>query len=181
MKRWIWEPRLFYYKWIFHCWRHLSDLRCRLLFFLNPRVSWTTLYSFEFIWKYFASIIPYTQQTRDVDLMLVWCWPANTRRWTNVGLMVAHRLRRWATIKPTSGQRLVLAGILRFQISWTLRYFLKLGWKLKNSSTLAQCWFIEWRLIFAELALDKCAVFQAITRRQREVDILCRWQGVRLP
>ena len=36
--------------------------------------------------------------------------PANTRRWTNVGLMLAHRLRRWANIKPTLIQRLVFAG-----------------------------------------------------------------------
>ena len=28
----------------------------------------------------------------------------------NVGLMLVHRLRRWANIKPTLGQRLVFAG-----------------------------------------------------------------------
>ena len=36
---------------------------------------------------------------------------AVTRRWTNVGLMSVHRLRRWTTIKPTLVQRLVPAGI----------------------------------------------------------------------
>ena len=36
--------------------------------------------------------------------------PANTRRLTNVGLMLAHRLRRWATIKPTIVKGLVFAG-----------------------------------------------------------------------
>ena len=36
--------------------------------------------------------------------------PANTRRWTNVGLMLGQRRRRWANIKPTLVQRLVLAG-----------------------------------------------------------------------
>ena len=42
------------------------------------------------------------------------CWCdvlASTRRWPNVVLMLAHRLRRWASIKPTLGQRLVLSGV----------------------------------------------------------------------
>ena len=38
--------------------------------------------------------------------------PASTRRCPNVGLMLAHRLRRWTNISPTLGQRLVFAGIL---------------------------------------------------------------------
>ena len=37
--------------------------------------------------------------------------PVNTRRWSNVGLMLAHRLRRWSNIKPTLLQRLVFAGV----------------------------------------------------------------------
>ena len=37
---------------------------------------------------------------------------ANTRRRPNAGLMLAHRLRRWANISPALGQRLVLLGIL---------------------------------------------------------------------
>ena len=36
--------------------------------------------------------------------------PRNTRRWPKVGLMLAHRLRRWPNNNPTSGQRLVFAG-----------------------------------------------------------------------
>ena len=36
--------------------------------------------------------------------------PANTIRWTNIGLMLAHRLRLWANINPTLVQRLVFAG-----------------------------------------------------------------------
>ena len=35
--------------------------------------------------------------------------PANTTHRPNVGPMLAHRLRRWANIGPTLGQRLVLA------------------------------------------------------------------------
>ena len=37
--------------------------------------------------------------------------PANTTHWNSVGLMLAHRLRRWPNIKPTSFQCVVLARI----------------------------------------------------------------------
>ena len=37
--------------------------------------------------------------------------PANTTRWPNAGLMLAHRLRRWANISPALGQSVVFAGI----------------------------------------------------------------------
>ena len=37
--------------------------------------------------------------------------PANTRRWTNDGLRLAHRLRRWANLKPSLFKRVVFAGI----------------------------------------------------------------------
>ena len=36
--------------------------------------------------------------------------PADTRRWTDVCLMLAYRLRRWANIKQILVQRLVPAG-----------------------------------------------------------------------
>ena len=35
-------------------------------------------------------------------------YPENTRRFTNAGLMLAHRLRRWANIKSALVQHLVL-------------------------------------------------------------------------
>ena len=38
--------------------------------------------------------------------------PANTRRLPNAGLMLAHRLRRWANISPALDERVVLAGLL---------------------------------------------------------------------
>ena len=37
--------------------------------------------------------------------------PANTRRWTNAGPMLAHCLRRWPSIKPALVQRLMFAGL----------------------------------------------------------------------
>ena len=36
--------------------------------------------------------------------------PANTRRWPNAGLLLAHRLRRWTNNSPALGQRIVFAG-----------------------------------------------------------------------
>ena len=37
-------------------------------------------------------------------------WASNVPRTTSAGLMLAHRLRRWANIKLALGQRLVFAG-----------------------------------------------------------------------
>ena len=49
------------------------------------------------------------QQYNNIDLTAV--IPANTSRWPNVVLMLAHRVIRWPNINPTLGQRLVFAGI----------------------------------------------------------------------
>ena len=38
--------------------------------------------------------------------------PSNMRRWSNVGLLLAHRLRRLPNSKPTLDQRLMFAGIM---------------------------------------------------------------------
>ena len=38
--------------------------------------------------------------------------PANTPRWSDVDLMLVHRLRRWPNIKSTSDKRALFAGIL---------------------------------------------------------------------
>ena len=38
--------------------------------------------------------------------------PANTRRWSNAGVILGQRRRQWANINPALGQRLVLAGNL---------------------------------------------------------------------
>ena len=37
--------------------------------------------------------------------------PANTRRWPNARLTLAHRLRRWPNVSPPLGQGIVFAGI----------------------------------------------------------------------
>ena len=42
--------------------------------------------------------------------------PANTRRWTNVDLMLAQSRRRWVNIKATLVQSLVFAGDQQFRV-----------------------------------------------------------------
>ena len=41
-----------------------------------------------------------------------WYLTENTARWTNAGLKLVHRLRRWTNIKPALVQRIVFAGIV---------------------------------------------------------------------
>ena len=50
--------------------------------------------------------------------------PANMRRWPNVGLLLAHRLRRWPYSKPTLGQRVMFAGSRVYIIVPTSGFFL---------------------------------------------------------
>ena len=40
------------------------------------------------------------------------CWLSNTRPWPNAGLLLAHRLRRWANISPVLGYRVVFDATL---------------------------------------------------------------------
>ena len=44
------------------------------------------------------------------------------RRWINVGLKLAHRLRRWTNVKPTLLQRLVSAGSQPYNDEYILVY-----------------------------------------------------------
>ena len=39
---------------------------------------------------------------------------ANMRRWPNVGLLLAHRLRSWPNSKPALSQRLMFAGYVHY-------------------------------------------------------------------
>ena len=56
--------------------------------------------------------------------------PANTRYWTNVGLMLGQRRRRWANINPTLGQRLVFARNLA--ANGCTASFLRLGQRCRR-------------------------------------------------
>ena len=55
-----------------------------------------------------------------IKTTLVHC-PANTRRWTSAGLMLAQRLRRWNTIKPALVPRVVFGVIQSFCMSGSLK------------------------------------------------------------
>ena len=52
-------------------------------------------------------------------------YPANTKRWTTVSLLLAHRLRRWANIKPT----------LVHSLCW---YYLTIDWYPKEAISLME-------------------------------------------
>ena len=47
----------------------------------------------------------------------------NTKRWPNVGLMLVQRLRRWPSIKPTLGERLVFVGSALCYFTFTVYWF----------------------------------------------------------
>ena len=60
---------------------------------------------------YLCSLSSSTPQLVSVSVRsLLSCWRSNTRCWPNAGLMLAHRLRRWPSIKPALVQRFVFAG-----------------------------------------------------------------------
>ena len=56
---------------------------------------------------------------------LLSCRQPNTRRWPNAGLMLAHRMRRWPSIKPALVQRFVFAGS-QFVLWWVCLWFISL-------------------------------------------------------
>ena len=71
-------------------------------------------------------------------------FPAETRRWINVGLTLVHRLRRWTKVKPTLIQCLVSAGLhLKLVVNdWdlsnkTIHGYCKLLLKIKNKNSYA--------------------------------------------
>ena len=62
---------------------------------------------------------------------------SNTRRWPNAGLMLAHCLQRWPSIKPALVQRFVFAGPLMSLIHFSPVLFMVQAVK---HETLTQCW-----------------------------------------
>ena len=50
-----------------------------------------------------------SENKADTDVLIG--FPAHTRRWHNVGLMLIHRLRRRTSIEPALGEPLVFAGL----------------------------------------------------------------------
>ena len=83
------------------CWSDPVDLQCG-----QKDLNWIT--PEEPIWHRTRKIRKCPSSSSVVNLLRH--PPANTTRWPNAGLMLAHRLRRWANIKPALGQRVVFAG-----------------------------------------------------------------------
>ena len=48
--------------------------------------------------------------------------PKQSRDWTNVGLLLVHRLRRWTNIKPTLDQRIVFADFTLSRTAFVTRH-----------------------------------------------------------
>ena len=76
--------------------------------------------------------------------------PANARRSPNVGLMLAHRRRLWANIKPTLDQRNVfcLCGSYWVGVGWIMAQYIK-------------CFSSYWPMILTGWGLvlgDPCAI-----------------------
>ena len=60
----------------------------------------------------------HSYKSRYFDLSVDWTEnPADTRRWTNVVLMLGQRQRRWANIKTIFFQRIVSAGNLVYLLN----------------------------------------------------------------
>ena len=74
------------------------------------------------------------------------CWTkvgtfqANTRQWTNVGSMLAHRLRRWANIDPTLVEYLVFARLAQHWFKLTRPWVIAGVSEYCFTSLSAQLW-----------------------------------------
>ena len=90
-------------------------------------------------------------------------YPANMRRWPNIGLLLAHRLRSWPNSKSALSQRLMFAGyvqyLLHIHVHSAMPYISKLGSR-----------FIRWRIVSLEsvtfqLLLRMLSSFSAIIKK----------------
>ena len=58
-----------------------------------------------------SSIISSNMALEGPDIVF---YPANMRRWPNIGLLLAHRLRSWPNSKSALSQRLMFAGYVQY-------------------------------------------------------------------
>ena len=88
-------------------------------------------------------------------------YPENTRRCHSVGLMLAHRLRRWANIKPTLWRRLVFADTpwwctnpdcYCYHKSWVI-YFLSYHYAVWDTLVVTKTQYLQW-LVFTCLTME---------------------------
>ena len=61
--------------------------------------------------------------------------PTHTKHWTNVGLMLAQRLRRWPNIKPTLVYWLMFAGWWWFDAGRYSLFFFQMSLRLTRSTS----------------------------------------------
>ena len=54
------------------------------------------------------AVSAYFTSKQILQIVIAWQW--SPTRWPDAGLMLAHRLRRWANIRPSSGQHVVFTG-----------------------------------------------------------------------
>ena len=116
-----------------------------------------------FFYSFPSQFPPQTQRTQDVEPMSIYFWPtvyeagptlnqhrlkvfcslhrkgnpANTKRWINVDLLSAHRLRRWTNIKSTLVPSIVFAGKLihvfwSYEIPKYIIYSSMFKWELRT-------------------------------------------------
>ena len=154
-------PR-FIYLWFFNIWPYHSFCSMCGLFSLNTknccesrellaRISWS---NHQNQCQYYTgagdrsdgssrSILALVWDSNNIDV-LKWGHPANTKRWTNVG-MLAHRLRlhqRWPNMKPTLVQLFVFAGSTPSVVSLVSVLIQYLGphmdnWRLPNTRSVS--------------------------------------------
>ena len=56
-------------------------------------------------WFNYFELIKVMLLSKFWHVLLFLVYPTNTRRCTNAGLMLVHRLRRWSNTKPALGER----------------------------------------------------------------------------
>ena len=89
-------------------------------------------------------------------------YPANMRRWPNIGLLLAHRLRSWPNSKSALSQRLMFAGYVQYLLHIHVQFchaISKLGSR-----------FIRWRIgllesITFQLLLCMLSSFSAVIKK----------------
>ena len=93
------------------------------------------------------------------------CRQSNTRRWPNVGLLLAHRLRCWANISPVLGYRVVVDA--RLNVSQRHRQRANINPALAPSSSYCTA---RARPIWIGLKVWR-------TNKRRQPDILAPWNA----
>ena len=107
----------------------------------RTEIGWAVISSRAFVPVQITSELWLQRQRRVVEKLCMsvwWMFPADTRRWLNVGYTLVQRRRRWTNVKPTFIQRLVSAGFVRRNPccqQGLIQYF----WVTFVKSTLKRC------------------------------------------